>query len=273
MKTKPSKNLISIPVILALLIFCFSCSKKFGEGTVDLSEWKAANYNVQEQPYAEWVLSEDKLSVTQTVNADPSVFVSDLNLGKTSIQGTWYVNSRDDDDFIGFVFAYQDPGHFYLFDWKGAEQGSARQGMAIKIVSAPFKGPDSGNLEANLPFTKTDLWPTDGSEGKVTLLQFESTVGWQYQKPYKFQLDFRPGVFRIMVKDGEQILFDKTLEDNTYQSGKFGFYNYSQGGVVYEGFETAQLATGFNYYWILLLAIILIIVLIGLKKIQPRKRQ
>jgi len=43
--------------------------------------------------------------------------------------------------------------------------------------------------------------------------------------------------------------------------------------VVYEGFETVQLAAGFNYWWILLLAIILIIVLIGLKKIQPQKHQ
>jgi hypothetical protein len=272
MKTQRLKNLISITVILVLLTFCFSCTKKFGEGNVDLSKWKAVNYNVEEQPYAEWVLSEDKLSVTQTVNADPSVFVSDLDLGKTSIQGTWYVNSSDDDDFIGFVFAYQDPGHFYLFDWKGAEQESARQGMAIKIVDASFKGPDSGNLDANLPFTNTDLWTTDGSEGKITLLHFEPTVGWQYQKPYKFQLDFQPGVFSIIVKDGEQILFDKTLEDNTYKSGKFGFYNYSQGGVVYEGFETVQLATGFSFYWILLLVIVLIIVFIGLKKIQPQKR-
>lgn len=81
MKTNASKTMIPVTAFFVILLLCFSCSREFGEGKVDLSKWNPVNYNVEDQPYADWILSEDKLSVTQAVNADPSIFVSDLSLG------------------------------------------------------------------------------------------------------------------------------------------------------------------------------------------------
>ena len=36
--------------------------------------------------------------------------------------GTMYVETRADDDFIGFVFGYQDSSSFYAVTWKKTEQ-------------------------------------------------------------------------------------------------------------------------------------------------------
>ena len=46
----------------------------------------------------------------------------ELNLSDAQMEGTWRVNTSNDDDFIGFVFGYQNSQHFYLFDWKQADQ-------------------------------------------------------------------------------------------------------------------------------------------------------
>jgi hypothetical protein len=251
---------------------------------VDLTRWTALcyTYPANHQSTAEWVLSDDKRSVTQTVNADPSIFLSDRELLDTTISGTWLVTANDDDDFIGFVFAYQDPGRFYLFDWKGGTQddsgvGHAERGMAVKVVDAPY----SGKLEAGKPFDGKDLWHTEGVAGKVKLLHHEPTEAWVSKKPYQFRLDFHPGNFRIVVKDGERVLYDKAFQDRTYQGGRFGFYNFSQGGVVYEGFATVRLpGAGRHTVWVvlvifipLLLALIVLMIIVRSrrreKKIMP----
>jgi syndecan 4 len=199
------------------------------------------------------------------VNAAPSIFLSDRELLDTSISGTWLVTEGGDDDFIGFVFAYQNPGQFYLFDWKGGTQddssvGHAERGMAVKIVDIPC----SGKLEAGKPFDGKDLWHTEGVQGKVKLLHHEPTEGWAPNKPYQFRLDFHPGNFRIVVKDGERVLYDKTFQDQTHKGGRFGFYNFSQGGVVYKGFTTVRLPgpTGHSFRVVLLIFIPLLLVLI-----------
>jgi hypothetical protein len=87
------------------IVGCRETSKRFGEGPVDLTKWKAINYSypANKQPTANWVISGDKLSVTQEVNADPSSFLSDRNLLDTSISGTWFVNSSSDGDFMCIV--------------------------------------------------------------------------------------------------------------------------------------------------------------------------
>ncbi|MEW6354859.1 MAG: hypothetical protein AB1696_00920 [Planctomycetota bacterium] len=245
---------ICVALILGLAFAgCREEQKRFGQGPVDLTKWTAINYIYpdNQQPTANWTLSDDKLSVTQTVNADPSIFISDRDLLDTSISGTWLVTDSGDDDFIGFVFAYQNPGRFYLFDWKGKAQddpkvGRAEQGMCVKVVDAPY----AGKLEPGKPFDGKDLWHTQGVAGKVKLLHHEPTEGWTVQKPYHFQLDFHPGNFRIVVKDGDRVIYDKAFRDAAYTTGRFGFYNFSQGGVVYKGFQTLELPSEAGYTWL-----------------------
>lgn len=273
----------AMPAALAL----HGCKREAGifkKEPVDAAKWAAVNFRCpsNRQTYAKWVVSADRQTVRQVINGDPSILVSDRDLEPGSFSGTWLVGANDD-DFVGFVFGYQNPGKFYLFDWKGGPQhdgamGLARQGMCLKIAEAPYDGPMSGNLEAGKPFAGKDLWQTEGSEGRVRLLDYEATEPWQPGKPYRFQLNFRPGEFRITVIDGQdgqrvqRVIYDKTFQDSTYPGGKFGFYNYSQGGVVYRGFQTTEIPGKLDYPWLTILLILLVLgVLITAKKKQPRE--
>jgi hypothetical protein len=66
-----------------------------------------------------------------------------------------------------------------------------------------------------------------------------STAGWLDKKLYNFHLDFNliAGQFTIIVKDGSNELWNVTVNDATFSSGQFGFYNFSQENVRYAGFE------------------------------------
>ena len=82
---------------------------------VDLSTWTVEQYQFNLQPDANWVLSGGNTVADQTVNADASILLSDFDIAGTALDGTWQVTTDDDDDFMGFVFGYQDRGSYYLF--------------------------------------------------------------------------------------------------------------------------------------------------------------
>ena len=128
---------------------------------------------------------------------------------------------------MGFVFGYQNQQQFFLFDWKQGDQLSgsalAEAGMTVKLVNA-----DS-------PLTRMDLWNTDGNGDRVQTL-FHNDIPWENFTDYEFDLVFHPGQFTITVSQGDMVLESITLHDDTYTSGGFGFYNYSQGLVTYSGF-------------------------------------
>jgi RHS repeat-associated protein len=155
------------------------------------------------------------------------------------MDGTWRVNTTADDDYIGFVFGYQNSEHFYLFDWKKADQndplGFAERGMSVKVVNA------SSTL------TGSDFWPTNGNGTRVRSL-FHNTVPWVSFTDYQFTLQFRNGEIKIVVKQGTTVLADITVNDSTYTNGLFGFYNYSQEQVRYSGFRRLSLAQGTYTY-------------------------
>ena len=59
-------------------------------------------------------------------------------------------------------------------------------------------------------------------------------------------MEFHPGQFTITIQEGDTVLDSITIADSTYPSGKFGFYNYSQGQVRCSGF-TLQAIPGITY--------------------------
>jgi hypothetical protein len=244
----------------------FVCGPGCGEGgkaPVNLSNWEHVQYEQGAAANGNWVLGPDGLSVIQTVNADASILLSDFEVTDTAIQGGWRMpraGSGNDDDYVGFVFGYQDRGHFYLFDWKRADQtGGAEAGMSLKVVklgafadggvlsdAGPDAGPDAGLIQ----LLEGDLWPTAGSENVQILRQngglIRNDLGWAYDTNYTFFLEFHPGSFRITVQQeapdagadgGAPIDLESwSVQDATYVNGKFGFYNYSQGPVEYTSF-------------------------------------
>ncbi len=200
----------------------------------DLSTWQVINYSPIEESQgpSHWVLDSTNTIATQTLNADPSILLSNITLSNDTMDGTWAVNTNSDDDYIGFVFGFQDNQHFYLFDWKKADQndalGFAERGMSVKVVNAPT------------PLGGRDFWPSGGNAGRVQTI-FHNTIPWVSFTNYHFTLTFRAGQFNITVLQGSTVLASITLQDSTYTSGKFGFYNYSQDTVVYSGFARTPL--------------------------------
>ncbi len=207
---------------------------------VDVSGWTAVQSTATSSGGdANWVVATDGLSVLQTNNSNPAFFLSDFNVVDAVIDGTFTVETTNDDDIIGFVFGYQDVNHFYLFDWKQTDQsfcsGFADAGMTVKTVTA------GTNLAC------IDLWDTDGAPGRVANL-YHNTIPWADNVTYGFTLDFSPGQIRIEVRQGATVLDTIAVSDSTYGSGLFGFYNNSQNAVRYTGFTETTIVPGSYTY-------------------------
>jgi cysteine-rich repeat protein len=196
---------------------------------IDLSTFSVVQYEHNSQSDASWVLSDSNTVVTQPVDADPSIFLGDFSVENSEIVGNLRVNTSSDDDLIGFVFGYQSRCAFYLFDWKKVAQqsgptfGFADVGMSVKVIDTCPNDP-----------TGLDLWQTPPSPGPLLR---HNEIPWAPFTTYQFRLVFNPGVFSIEVtrlSDGV-VLESWTIEDTTYLTGTFGFYNSSQSQAVYSG--------------------------------------
>lgn len=205
------------------------------QGTpIDLSNWQTIQYELNFQGDANWALQPGNTAVLQTINSDASIFLSDFDAAGQAIQGKWRCETTNDDDFMGFVFGYQDRGQFYLFDWKKASQthvGFAEVGMTLKVVNVPG-GADPKD---------TDLWPSAGS-ANVAILE-HNTIPWVTNVTYDFTLVYTSGNIQITVEQNGNVLESWNVSDTTFPAGKFGFYNYSQNAVRYEGFTQQDVVT------------------------------
>lgn len=207
---------------------------------VDLSTWSARTLDFPgAQPAGSWVLATDSSFVDQVINADPSFYLNNRNQTSYSTQGSWQVLSgAGDNDYMGFVFGYQNSSNFYLFDWKAGRQGyaggTAAEGMTIKKMTGAT---GDGLVDLSLG----ELWENENDLGDMQVLaqNHGSTEGWTLGTPYDFLLEFNqnPNELRVVVEEDESVLWDVTVVDDTFTSGQFGFYNFSQGNVRYAGFE------------------------------------
>lgn len=219
-------------IILAIItIFCVP-ALAFAV-PLDLSSWSADTYDLSGgQSAGNWALSSGNTTVTQTVNADPSVYLNNLNQTSYEMDGQWRVKTGSDDDFMGFVFGYQNDHQFYVLDWKQNTQnaygGYAYEGFRIlKVDAASRSGLDL-----------IDFWRSNTSDSAILASSYGGSKGWADNTSYKFHLDFEPGVFSVTVSDlVDNTLWDVTVNDSAYTSGQFGFYNFSQQAVEYSGFE------------------------------------
>ena len=200
-----------------------------GPGTtvgLDLRDWK------QQGPKGNgnWVLSKDGKSVLQTINGDPTFYVSPDEYIDITLRGTLTVEANSDDDYIGFVLGYKsplgkedDPLDFLLFDWKSLAQDNCEEGFALARVK--------GKLAA-----EEGLWDRKESDRfKVLAKDYGDGKGWRYKKSYRFEVIYQKDRVRISI-DGK-LLFDVK---GAFQSGRFGFYNYSQEGIRYSDFSVTQ---------------------------------
>lgn len=227
--------------ILSIFVVCLGLSITASGAYADpinLSSWSALTLNFPGgQGAGSWVLEPGNTAVKQVINADPSFYLNNVNQTSYTMKGSWQVlETGGDDDYMGFAFGYQNSSNFYLFDWKQGTQDyvgrRATEGMTIK----KFTGATGNGLT---DLSLAEFWENQVNFGDMTVLAMNhtSTAGWVDNLLYDFQLDFSPGVIHVIVKQGATQLWDVTVNDSTFTSGQFGFYNNSQQNVRYAGFE------------------------------------
>lgn len=203
----------------------FSASVAYA-GAIDLNTWNQAGSS-----NGNWNVAADGTSVLQTINGNPTFFISDDSFINNQFTGTFGVETEDDDDFIGFVFGYNGLDDFYLFDWKQSTQdysnniGSA--GFTLSKISA---GADVTNLDS--------LWGHTGNGIDVLATDYGDDRGWTDNTTYDFTLNYTDTSIDIFINGGtfsDENIFSVAGLNN--DAGNFGFFNSSQSQVRYTGFE------------------------------------
>jgi hypothetical protein len=198
--------------VIASLIL--SASSYTHAGLIDLSTWSPTAGGT-------WNVQNSGTSVLQTTNGSPTYFLSDTNYINTQFDGSFGVETTSDDDFIGFTFGYNNSNDFLLFDWKQGNQsysGYAPSGFTLSKISG----------------SNVNYWDHSGADITVLATDYvgnNGNNGWADNTVYGFSLDFTTTGIKIDI-DGTNI-FDVA---GSFNSGKFGFYNYSQSQVRYTGF-------------------------------------
>lgn len=164
--------------------------------------------------------------VHQNVNtSNGTYFLSDVDYINSTFEGKFEVQTTSDDDFIGFVFGYTGSNDYYLFDWKQGDQtwngGTALEGFTLAHVTTAT--------------TDNDFWRHDG----MTVLgtSYGSDRGWADNQEYDFFLTYTSNLIKIVINGGAFNNEEIFSVAGNYGAGKFGFYNYSQQDVHYQGFE------------------------------------
>ncbi len=198
---------------LLTYLFIFTFTTPVFASVIDLNSWTVSGGG-------NWTVANDGSNVFQDVNGAPGYFLSDIDYLNTEFNGSFGVETTSDDDFIGFVFGYNNSDDYLLFDWKQSTQvynsETANEGFHLSRISG----------------TDVNLWNHTGNDLTVLATDLSTTNGWADNASYDFTLDYTATNISIDI-DGTNI-FDLA---GSFGNGKFGFYNYSQSDVRYQGFE------------------------------------
>lgn len=214
-----------------------NAEEKPEQQSFDLRTW----FHGGPKHHGRWSVSEDGSYVTQHINTYPTFFVSPDNFINTTIQGKFQVLTRDDNDFIGFIFGDNSPKDqpnifdFLLFDWKQSKTSApdGLEGLTLSKVNGIY----GENLNVHNQF-----WHHQETENYDLLAsQFGEHLGWRDYITYDFSLLYQTN--RIKIDINGNTVFDISAKDagyNKFKAGRFGFYNNSQGNVRYSGFTHVE---------------------------------
>lgn len=215
---------------------------------VDLSTWTAESYPaVAGFGAGKWTVAADGNSVTQSVNGQPTLFVSDFNVFGTDVRGKIRVNAGSDNDFVGFALGYKagdttNTGADYLLvDWKQGDQyydfgapsntpgSDAYKGLAVSRV---FGVPTADEFWGHVNF------PDNGNGNGLNPLARGANLGstgWADGATYEFRFVFQPTTLQVYVDNQLELSVSGAFSD-----GRLAFYNFSQGNVTYSAFTVDQ---------------------------------
>lgn len=227
-------------IIIGLTPF-FSFSQLACGQDIDLNSW------IQEGSISDgkWTVSADGKSVEQSINGEPTFFVSPDTFINVIMEGKIKVNTGNDDDLVGFVFGYKNPSGIvdpaqmnvqsYVFDWKQAEQtdggGTSKEGYALYQVDGIVDYTDYAGSSGPV------FWARDNSAVSTIMATNYGNNGWNDYQEYTFRLQYTAWNITIWIDDVEIVNFD-----GCYEPGRFGFYNSSQNFVIYSDFTYQYIA-------------------------------
>ncbi|XP_077965864.1 cartilage oligomeric matrix protein-like [Styela clava] len=177
---------------------------------------------------ANWVVTHNGKEITETINSDPSLAVGDTAFNGVDFNGTLFVNDDYDDDFIGFIFGFQDSSRFYVAQWKQGDQDVAKAGLQIKVVET-VTGPSKELSDA--------LWAGSSVEGQAKLIYIDpKNTGWSDKTSYRWELIHRPsvGYIKLRIYQGSSLLTDSgVVIDGTLKGGRLGVFCNSQQNIIW----------------------------------------
>jgi len=218
-----------------------------------------------------YICDETGTARRQTVNGDPAIVLSDLEVENVRITGHISVETTSDDDLIGFLWGWENPKHYYLLTWKQRNQalggacGNALSGIAVKKVDGAREDPETISFDAGRGYNVTDYvqvcadgWSTDRNDGMLlsddtTFLVSPRDVdaftgGWADRVTYRFEFFYTPTRTKIFVYEDdemtgstENLVTTLDITDSSYPAGGFAFYSNSQQDVVFGDFFLASL--------------------------------
>ncbi|CAB3257252.1 unnamed protein product [Arctia plantaginis] len=184
-----------------------------------------------------WEIANQGAEILQTLNSDPGLAVGFDNFGGVDFEGTLFVDTQIDDDYIGFVFGYQNNKRFYVVMWKQNTQtywqttpfrAVAEPGIQLKLVNSKT-GP--GKILRNA------LWNTESTPDQVTLLWKDPrNVGWREKTAYRWRLLHRPkiGLIRLKIYENNRLVSDSgNVYDFTIKGGRLGVFCFSQEMIIW----------------------------------------
>merc|ERR1712062_643732 len=170
----------------------------------------------------DWEFNDLKTVVTQHNQSFGSIGIGSEFVMGVNFNGTFNTSSGDD-DFIGFIFGFQDPSHFYI------------------VYAAKFNVPNNHWTQYQFGITKVNsISGLNGLDMINAILDKTSSVqnqteilwkdtedrGWLQNKEYTWNLKFRPlnGQLRLELYEDSVLLFDTGILTNNFEndSGKLG---------------------------------------------------
>lgn len=246
-----------------------------GAANVNLNTWSAESYPaVAGFGSGVWTPAADGSSVFQSVNGQPTLFVSDFNAFGTDVRGKIRVNPAGDDDFIGFAIGYR-PGDatnagadYLLIDWKKVDQyynfgapsstpgSTAYAGLAVSRVTGI---PTADEFWGHVNFDADANGLQELARG-ATL----GSTGWATSTDYDFRFVFQPTSLQVYVNDGLELSINGSFSD-----GRMAFYNFSQAAVTYSAFTVAPLpAVPEPETWALTVAGLVTVAAVGRRRLR-----
>ncbi|GBO98405.1 Thrombospondin-3b [Eumeta japonica] len=184
-----------------------------------------------------WIVQNAGAEILQTLNSDPGLAVGNDTFGGVDFEGTLFINSHVDDDYVGFIFGFQSNKRFYVMMWKKNQQtywqttpfrAVADPGIQLKLVNSKT-GP--GKMLRNA------LWNTESTPDQVTLLwKDQRNVGWHEKVAYRWKLLHRPkiGLIRLKIYENSTPVADSgNVFDSTIRGGKLGVFCFSQEMIIW----------------------------------------